>query len=298
MATYYILADINAAYVSFCAMFNPQLKNRPMGVLSSNQGNVIARNQELKNLGVKMAAAAYEVKPIVNLHGGHLWGSNFTLFGDMSERFHTELEFLIIDACRYSVDEAFGLLDTSCMLDTISMSDLKAYATHIQSTIKQNLGLDIGVGVGRTKTLAKVASWASKQKKWSSVTKGVVVLDSEEKEQWVLSRIGVNQVWGCGAKTTVKLESHNILNGMNLRDSDLKFMQQKYGVLLEKTILELRGINAIELADMGEARQQICVSRSMGVTVESLSILNSAISSHTRGFVTIPSILTLLAVSY
>lgn len=276
MATYYVLADINAAYVSFCALFNPQLSNKPLGVLSSNQGNVIARNQRLKDIGVKMADPAFTVKPLVVQHGGHLWGSNFTLFGDMSNRFHTELEQLIISPERYSVDEAFGELDTNCM------PDLKAYAAHIQATIKQNLGLEIGVGVGRTKTLAKLANWFCKEKQWKGITHGVAVLDTIEKEQWVLSRVPVSDIWGCGKKTSEKLDRQAIRTGICLRDSNLKHMRSKYGVTIERTILELRGINAIDLKRSDAVREQICVSRSMGLLVTQLPILKEALSSHVK----------------
>jgi len=276
MTTYYVLADINAAYVSFCTLFNPHLRNKPLGVLSSNQGNVIARNQRIKDLGVKMADPAFSVKPLVTKHGGHLWGSNFTFFGDMSNRFHTELEELIISPERYSVDEAFGELDTNCM------PDLKIYATHIQTTIKQNLGLDIGVGVGRTKTLAKLANWFCKEKKWHDITNGVAVLDTIEKENWVLNRVPVNDIWGCGKKTTEKLDRQAIRTGISLRDSDLKQMQSKYGVSLERTILELRGINAINLKSSDARREQICVSRSMGIVVTQLPLLKESLASHVK----------------
>ena len=276
MTVYWVLADINGAYVSFCTLFNPQLKGKPIGVLSSNQGNVIARNQEIKNLGVKMSEPAFRVKPIIDKNDGQLFGSNFTLFGDMSQRFHEELEMLIINSSRYSVDEAFGNLDTNLM------PDLKEYGTYIQSTIRKNLGLEVGIGIGRTKTLAKIASWASKLKKWKSTTNGVVVLDTLEKETWALQRIPVIDIWGCGSKTTSKLDRQAISTGKDLRDSDLKAMQTMYGVTLERTILELRGVNAIELKNYNDPREQICVSRTMGSIVTDMNTLRSSLSSHAK----------------
>jgi DNA polymerase V len=274
VTTYHVLADINAAYVSFCTLFNPHLKNKPCGVLSSNQGNVVARNQNIKDLGVKMGAPAFSVRSLVASQGGHLWGSNFTFFGDMSDRFHLELEELIISPERYSVDEAFGLLDTECM------TDIKSYTGHIQKTIKQNLGLEIGVGVGRTKTLAKLANWFCKEKRFKHITNGVAVIDTIERENWVLKHVFVNDIWGVGAKTTLKLEGHGITTGLDLRDADLKQMRSLYGVTLERTILELRGINAITLKGYDSVREQICVSRSMGIIVTKLSTLKASLSSH------------------
>ena len=274
MATYYCLADINSAYVSFITLFNPHLINRPLGVLSSNQGNVIARNQMIKDLGVKMADPAYLAKPIVDKHNGHLFGSNFTFFGDMSNRFHTELEELLISPEIYSVDESFGILDTACM------PDLKEYSIHIQATIKQNLGLDIGVGVGRSKTLAKLANWFCKEKKYLHITHGVTVLDTLEKEEWVLRRAHVSDIWGCGKKTSEKLVKHGIKTGLELRDADLKRLKTLCGITLERTVLELRGVNAIDLKASDAAREQICISRSMGIVVTLKSVLSESLSSH------------------
>ncbi|TMP64305.1 DNA polymerase V subunit UmuC, partial [Pseudoalteromonas sp. S1649] len=115
----WVLCDINAAYVSFCQLFNPQydFDKTPFGVLSSNQGNVVARNQAIKDLGIKMGEPAFKVKQLVAAHGGHLWGSNFTLFGDLSNRFHTELEYFLFDTIRYSVDECFGRIDINFTKD-------------------------------------------------------------------------------------------------------------------------------------------------------------------------------------
>lgn len=271
---YWVLCDINAAFVAFCELFNPHLKGRPLGVLSSNQGNVIARNTALKDLGVKMTDPAFSAEPLVKEHGGHLWGSNFSLFGDMSNRFHTELEYLLIDPERYSVDEAFGRLDLTCM------EDLKRYSQQIQRTIRQNLGLPIGVGVGRTRTLSKAANWASKERKWKTQTGGIAVLDTQEKEDWLLARMPIGEVWGIGRKTARKLDQQGIRTALQLRQSDLKSMQKKYAVTVERTILELRGIDAIELKDVTEPRQQINVSRSMGIPVTELAVLQQALSSH------------------
>jgi DNA polymerase V len=276
MAVYYVLADINAAFVGFITMFEPALKNKPCGVLSSNQGNVIARNQQLKDLNIEMGAPTFSAQPLVDKAGGHLFGSNFTLFGDMSARFHHELSELIIDPEIYSVDESFGKLDTECM------PDLKAYATHIQSTIKKNIGLDIGIGVGRSKSLAKLASWFCKEKQWKHITHGITVLDTIERENWVLKRVKANQIWGIGNKTTQKLEQQAILTGIDLRDSDLKLMQRKFGVTVERTILELRGVDAITLKSSDDVRQQICVSKSMGIVITQLSLLKESLASHVK----------------
>jgi DNA polymerase V len=272
--TYWALCDINAAYVSFCLLFNPQLRNKPLGVLSSNQGLVIARNTELKQLGVKMADPAFSAASLAKEHGGHLWGSNFTLFGDMSNRFHTELEYLLINPERYSVDEAFGQLETRCM------PDLNTYSKHIKQTIQQNLGLPVGIGVGRTRTLAKVANWASKELKWQHKMQGVTVLDSLLKEAWLLARMPIGDVWGIGRKTAAKLDSLGIHTALQLREADLKIIQQQYGVTVERTLLELRGIEAITLKDNRMAREQICVSRTMGKLVTEQVILQQALSSH------------------
>ena len=163
----WVLCDINAAYVSFIQLFNPQydINSTPLGVLSSNQGNVIARNQPMKALGIKMGEPHFRIKELIQSSNGHVWGSNFTLFGDMSNRFHTELEELMFDCHRYSIDESFGRIDSTMAPNP------KSYALHIKNTLAKNLG--IGVGVAHTKTLAKLASHAAKLNEWKAKTNGV-----------------------------------------------------------------------------------------------------------------------------
>ncbi|WP_076922846.1 Y-family DNA polymerase [Pseudoalteromonas sp. SK20] len=272
----WVLCDINAAYVSFIQLFNPQfdINTTPLGVLSSNQGNVIARNQPMKALGIKMGEPYFKVKETLHNSNGHVWGSNFTLFGDMSNRFHTELEELLFDCHRYSIDESFGHIDSTMA------PNAKSYALHIKNTLAKNLGIGVGVGVAHTKTLAKLASHAAKLNAWKAKTNGVAVLDTPVKVDWVLQRVKASDIWGVGSKTADKLTALGINTGLELKNFNIVEAKRKFGVVLSRTIQELNGVNAVELKDLNEGRDSICVSKSMGKLVTDLNELKSALSSH------------------
>ncbi|MGP4945141.1 Y-family DNA polymerase [Pseudoalteromonas nigrifaciens] len=272
----WVLCDINAAYVSFCQLFNPQfnLEKVPLGVLSSNQGNVVARNDAIKMLGIKMGEPAFKIKDLVYKNGGHLWGSNFNLFGDLSDRFHTELEAFLNNSIRYSVDEGFGCIDPRYVKDT------KSYGVAIQKTLKKNLGIGCGVGISHTMTLAKLASHCAKSKEWKHQTQGVVVLDSDYKINWALHHCSVGSLWGVGGKTESKLNKHGIYTGLQLKNLDISWVKRHFNITLARTVEELRGTNAVQLNDTNESRNRICVSQSMGKTVATLDELTEAITSH------------------
>lgn len=272
----WVLCDINAAYVSFIQLFNPQydINSTPLGVLSSNQGNIIARNEAMKALGIKMGAPYFQIKELIQSKNGQVWGSNFTLFGDMSNRFHAELEELLFDNLRYSIDECFG------RINPIIAPDPKAYAYLIKETLARNLGIGVGVGVAHTKTLAKLGSHAAKLNKWKSKTHGVAVLDTAEKVDWVLNKVVTRDIWGVGAKTSIKLSELGINTGLELKNYNITEAKKKFGVVLSRTIQELNGINAIELKDLNLSRDSICVSASMGKLVSELNELKSALSCH------------------
>ena len=272
----WVLCDINAAYVSFCQLFNPQydFDKTPLGVLSSNQGNVVARNQAIKDLGIKMGEPAFKVKQLVAAHGGHLWGSNFTLFGDLSNRFHTELEYFLFDTMRYSVDECFGRIDINYT------KDIKEYAHIIQRTLKRNLGIGCGLGISQTMTLAKLGSHCAKKKEWKEHTKGVVVLDSQYKIDWALKHTPVEDIWGVGSRTTKKLNKFGIYTGYDLKNADISWIKKTFTVVLARTVEELRGKSAVELKDVNDSRDRICVSQSMGKPVIELTELSEAVTAH------------------
>lgn len=273
---YWLLCDINSAYVSFCQLFNPQfdIDTTPLGVLSSNQGNIVARNNPLKLLGVKMGAPYFECKEQIEHNGGHCWGSNFELFGCLSSRFHDELSMIVADHSQYSVDEAFGRVPAG------NSQELKEYAKYVQKTLYKNLGLRCGVGIGVTRTTAKLAANVAKDRKWSHHTKGIAVLNSEEKVDWVLKRYPASEIWGVGARTVKKLERLGVKTGYDLKTFDISEIKRQFNVVLARTVQELNGINAIELKEMSEAKDQICVSKSMGKTVTDINELSSAVSTH------------------
>lgn len=291
----YVLCDINAAYVAFSQLFNPQfdIHSTPLGVLSSNQGNVVARNQALKNLNIKMGEPAFKVKDLIYKNGGHLWGSNFQLFGDLSARFHFEVSEFVNDSFAYSVDEAFG------KLNPLFVKDMNKHCHRLRAALKKNLGLSCGVGVSTTKTLAKLASHCAKQQKWIDKTGGVVVLDTQHKIEWALSRTEIGDIWGVGTKTKEKLNALGIYTGLELMQFDVNIAKQQFSVVLSRTIQELNSINAVDLKDVNETRERICVSQSMGKAVLHVDELKQALTTHVtnaayklRGFKCFASIIT------
>ena len=277
MGQYWCLCDVNSAYVSFIGVFQPIAEGVPAVVLSSNQGNVVARNQSVKALGVQMGQAAHECVGLIRHHKGYVWGSNFALFGDMSARFHNELESggWMYDNLRYSVDEAFGRVDPRIM------GDLDAHGRRMQQALLRNLGLPVGVGIGRTRTLAKVANWAAKQARWKLYTGGVVDLTTgPDRETRLLSKMPVGEVWGIGSRLRAKIEALGIRTALDLRDANPAEMGKLFSVNVTRTILELRGQQAVSLKDSSEPRDTICVSRSMGSKVTDLGTLQEAIVAH------------------
>jgi len=272
----FVLCDINSAYVSFCQLFNPQFnfKTTPLAVLSSNQGNVVARNDAVKSLGIKMGEAAFKAMPIIQQNHGHAWGSNFALFADLSNRFHTELQPYLINHFAYSVDEAFGEIHFE------TTEKLKNHAKLIKATLQKNLGLGVGVGISKTKTLAKLASHWAKIPEHRDKTGGTVVLDTDEKIDWALVRTEINEIWNVGRKTSKKLNELGVYNGLQLKNFGVARAKKLFTVTVARTIEELNGISAIELNDLNAERGRICVSRSMGKHVTDKNELRAALSSH------------------
>ena len=271
------LVDINSAFVNFVGLFMHIPEGVPAIVVSSNQGNVVARNAAVKELGVKMGQPLHEIEGLVRHHHGFIWGSNFALIGDISNRFHNEIEQggWMYDCFPYSVDERFGRVNYKLM------GDLEAHGRLLQKTLKRNIGLSVGVGIGRTKTLSKVANWAAKEKRWGSYTGGVVDLSAGiDRETKVLSKMPVSSVWGIGPRLRPKIEALGILTACDLRDSDPVEMGRLFNVNVTRTILELRGQESISMKDASAPRDSICVSKSMGGVVTDLGTLQEAVIAH------------------
>jgi DNA polymerase V len=267
------LIDVNNFYVSCERIFNPKLENKPVVVLSNNDGCAISRSNEAKKVGIKMGEPWFKLRKLAKQYNVVAQSSNYTLYADMSSRVMTILSQYSPDQEVYSIDECF--LD----LTSFKHQDLIKFGQKIKQTIKQWIGLPVCIGMGSTKTLAKLANHIAKK---HSVFHGVCnlnLMDQETADKW-LSQINVKEVWGIGRQLAPKLNVLGIQSVLDLKNADPTKMRQLFSVVMEKTIRELRGIVCIELENMNVPKKEIICSRSFGQRITELYELEEAVSSY------------------
>jgi len=253
MSHTFALVDCNNFYASCERLFRPDLKNIPLVVLSNNDGCIVARSQEVKELGIKMGTPLFKAKQEIEKHGIQVFSSNYTLYGDISARVMQTLEQFSPNVEVYSIDEAF--------LDLAGMSGLSDYAQTIRSTVMQHVGIPVCVGIAPTKTLSKLANYAAKKFK---ATQGVVDLTDPERQKRLLKITPVSEVWGVGRKLTERLQKIGVDTALRLAQMDPHQARQRFSVVLERTICELNGESCLQLDETWQPRQQIMCSRSFG----------------------------------
>lgn len=263
------LVDCNSFYVSCECVFRPDLWEKPVGVLSNNDGCFIARNKALKSLGVKMGVPLFQVADLVKKHDVHLFSSNFALYADMSSRVMSLLETFSPSTEIYSIDEAFLDLTGICQQDPIG------YGFSIKQAIQQNTGIPVCVGMGPTKTLAKLANFAAK--KWPK-TNGVVDLSCPQRRERLMRLLPVNEVWGIGSRLSQQLSQLGINTVWALAQQPVQRMQLQFSVILARTIMELNGISCLELAEIAPDKQEIMCSRSFKRPLDNLMELSEALA--------------------
>jgi DNA polymerase V len=260
-------------------VFNPALWHQPIIVLSNNDGCAVARSNEVKALGVKMAAPFYQIKNLIKQHGIITLSSNYALYGDMSQRVDDIIAQYSDQVENYSIDECF------IRFNGYEHLDLVEHCQKLRQQIWQWLGLPACVGIAPSKTLAKIASHYAKKLKISG---GVLKLDSDIRIKKALQNLPVREIWGVGARTSKHLNDIDIMTALQLRNADLKAMRNRFSVVMERTILELRGVSCIEFDADSEKKKQIICSRSFGEKITQLSLLKEAIAYHvTRACVTL-----------
>ncbi len=262
----FALVDCNNFYCSCERLFRPELKNVPVVVLSNNDGCIVARSQEVKDLGIKMAIPLFKVMDLIKKHQVQVFSSNYTLYGDISARVMQALEEFTPNLEVYSIDEAF--------LDLSGFSDLEEYAKKIRSTIYQHVGVPVCVGIAPTKTLAKLANYGAKKFK---LTGGVVDLSDPERQKKLLAITPVSEVWGVGRKHTENLKKIGITTALKLAQMDTRQIRRHYSVVMERTVRELNGETCIEFDDSPEPKQQIMCSRSFGERITDYSTLRETV---------------------
>ncbi|HIH9779520.1 Y-family DNA polymerase [Klebsiella pneumoniae] len=268
----FALCDVNSFYASCETVFRPDLKGRPVVVLSNNDGCVIARSAEAKPF-VKMGEPYFKQKDMFRRHGIIAFSSNYELYADMSNRVMTTLEELSPRCEIYSIDEAF------CDLTGVrNCRDLTDFGKEIRETVLRRTHLTVGVGIAQTKTLAKLANHAAKQ--WQRQTGGVVDLSNLERQRKLMALLPVDEVWGVGRRISKKLESMGIKTVLQLADTDIRFIRKHFNVVLERTVRELRGEPCLGLEEFAPVKQEIVCSRSFGGRITEYHEMRQAICSY------------------
>lgn len=270
------LIDGNNFYVSCERVFQPHFEGKPMVVLSNNDGCVVARSAEVKAMGVPMGIPWFKLKPLARQNRIIAKSSNYTLYGDMSHRMHSVIAQFAPEQEIYSIDESFLNL-------TGMPGDLITYGQSIQQRVKQWVGIPVCVGIGSSKTLAKLANHCAKKTIVPIMLGGVTDLTqlSNAELDETLSRIAVGEVWGIGRRLSAQLIDMGITTAAHLKNASINRIQKHFSVVVGRTVAELNGEMCLELEDVAPPKQQIMSSRSFGQPVYRLEDLIEAVTSYT-----------------
>ena len=261
------LVDCNSFYVSCERLFNPKIQKKAVVVLSNNDGCVISRSREAKDLGIKMGEPYFKVKDLVKRNKVEVYSSNYALYGDISRRVMKVLKTFSPKVEIYSIDEAF--IDLS-FIDEKGVED---YGREIRSRVLKWTGIPTSVGIASTKTLSKVANHIAKKEK-----AGVIYLNTNIDER--LKKFQIEDVWGVGKQLSKFYHKNNISNAYDLKNVSNTWVKKGTNVLGAKTAMELRGVPCIDLQIDQEKRKNCCVSRSFGRKVKDLNELEESVITH------------------
>ena len=263
------LIDCNNFFASCEQVFQPQLVGKPLVVLSNNDGNVIARSSEAKKLGIGMGVLTGSIREFVLSDELQIRSSNYALYGDMSSRIMDILEELLPRIERYSIDEAFA--DVS----GLSRERLLELFRIVRHRVQRHTGIQVSIGVARTKTLAKAANRLAK---YHPELAGVCVGTETESFGKTLEQMETRDVWGIGGKISKKLSGFGIDNAKQLRDADPVWIKRQFSVVLMRTVLELRGESCLKLEEPEESRKSLMCGRSFGKPLKELEDIRPALT--------------------
>jgi DNA polymerase V len=266
-APVFALADANNFYVSCERVFQPALEGRPVVVLSNNDGCIIARSDEAKALGFAMGDPYHLNKEKLTQHDVAVFSSNYALYGDMSRRVMDTLGAFTPEIELYSIDEAF------LNLAGFERRGLVDYARQIRATVRRDTGIPVSIGIGPTKTLAKIANHLAKAE---PETDGVYELTETDVDHALVS-IEVSEVWGVGPRWAAWLQDQGIITALDLKRADPKAIRRKMTVVGERLVYELNGRPCLPLELVEPPRQGLTVSRSFGQTLTGLGPIKEAL---------------------
>lgn len=253
IAKVYLLCDCNNFFVSCEKIFRPDLKNRPVAVLSNNDGIVVSRSNETKALGIAMGSPVFKIQEKINRYKIQTFSSNFSLYLNISNRVMLCLETFCQDIEIYSVDEAF------LCLKNITETEAVKIAKRIRACVLKQIGITVGVGIALTKTMAKLANHYAKS---NPITGGIFCAISDDKRQKILIENPIKEIWGIGPSSEEKLANEGIKNAYTLSKTDPDLMKKKYSINLARTIKELNNIDCIDSVADTDCQNQIMWSRS------------------------------------
>ncbi len=263
------LIDCNSFYVSCERLFNPKIRNKPVVVLSSNDGCIISRSNEAKALGIKMGEPYFKAKDIILKNNVHVFSSNYSLYGDLSRRVMRTLKRFNSEIEIYSIDEAF--LDLSNFPD----DEVEEVGKEIRNIVLQWTGIPTSIGIAKTKTLSKVANHIAKKTK-----SGVISLIGIKDIDPILEKVEINDIWGVGKQLTKFFIQNGIHNAKQLKNTSNTWIKKNSNVLSSRTAMELRGISCISLETQSSKRKSCVVSRSFAKKVEKLQELQESVTSY------------------
>ena len=266
----FALVDCNNFYASCERVFQPELRGKPLVVLSNNDGCVIARSNEAKALGVEMGAPWHLHKAMYEKNGIIVRSSNYSLYGDMSARVMSTLRGFTPNLEIYSIDEAFlSFAGFEATLD--------AHARSIRQTVLQWTGIPVSVGIAPTKILAKIANRFAKK---DAATEGVLILATEAEQEAALARMELTDLWGVAGRLGARMRALGITSPLELKRSDPSHIRQHFGVVMERMVLELRGFSCLPLEEVVPDRRNIVASRSFGRAVQTRQEMEEAVSTY------------------
>lgn len=260
------LVDCNSFYASCEQIFRPDLRGKPVVVLSNNDGFIVARSKEAKTLGIGELEPFFKIEALLRQHNVAIFSSNYHLYGEISSRVMQTLTRFSPNIEVYSIDEMFLSLDAE---------DLQIYGRNIKETLWKEVRMPVGVGMAPTKVLAKLANRLAKK---INPLNGVCVLDAPEKWQWALRRTPVTDIWGIAHRIGKRLARLNIKTGWDLACANPAHVRRHTNVCIERIIRELNGVACLALEENPPAKKQIYCTRSFGQKATTLEPILDALS--------------------
>ncbi len=268
--TWHIIADANSFYASVEKVFRPELRDKPVVVLSNNDGIIVALSPEAKAIGLKRGDAYHLIKDLAQKHDTQFFSSNFILYYDFSRRIEQIIRRNFEHVEKYSIDEMFITYYSS-----LNVNDLRKILSKVRQEILDETKIKVSFGAAPTKTLAKVMNQYSKK---DNRYNGVSILHDMSKLKTALEKFFVGDVWGIGRQSTKKLETYNIRTAWEFSQRNDAWIRKNFNITGLRTAKELRGVPVVQIGDITESKQSILCSRSFPKAIENVDDIRAALA--------------------